>query len=148
MHDPLHNSTPVLVRSLTTVLAVALLVVVEPASAALSPPAASDAPGIDQHILDLVASTATKGYAHPETAAVRHIRKSNAINGTGYCGDVTIEGSEETTMFHVVLKTSRGPSVLRLSDYPAPERDPLDDTVRVLMQHFGCMGADGISRSP
>jgi len=93
---------------------------------------------IDQATIDLVGATAAKGYADPGAAVVTHIRKSKAVNGSGYCGDVTVEGSEETTTFHVVLETPSGPSVLRLADYPTPESDPQAATVRQLLLHFGC----------
>jgi len=107
---------------------------------ALAMPAIAAYKGIDQATLNLVAATATKGYADPGAATVTNIRKSSAINGSGYCGDVTVEGSDETTTFHVVLVTpTGGPSVLRLSDYPMTESDPQAATVHELMLHFGCV---------
>jgi len=94
---------------------------------------------IDQATLDLVTRTASKGYAAPAAATVSHIRKSKATNGSGYCGEVTIEGGMETTTFHVLLETPTGPSVLRLSDFTATETDPQSATVHELFRHVGCI---------
>jgi hypothetical protein len=94
---------------------------------------------IDRATLALVAATAAKGYANPEAATVTNVRRSLATSGTGYCGEITLEGRDETTIFHVILATPRGPSVLRLSDYPEPESDPQAATVHTLMLHFGCL---------
>ncbi|MCR4281872.1 MAG: hypothetical protein NUV72_02435 [Bauldia sp.] len=101
-----------------------------------APAAAQD---IDQTTIDLVTATATKGYAAPEAAVVSNIRKSRARNGSGYCGEVTLEGSTGTTVFHVILETPSGPSVLRLADFPSPDTDPNAATVNALMHNFGCV---------
>ena len=95
---------------------------------------------IDPVTLEKVRVAATKGYHNPGAAKVSDVKKSLAANGTGYCGKVTIEDMPDaTTTFHVVLETPTGPSVLRLSDYNAPETDPNSKVVHEMMQHFGCI---------
>jgi hypothetical protein len=109
------------------------------ATAALPLCAPAHADDIDFAIVVRVTETATKGYVAPEAATVSNIRKSRAMNGTGYCGEVSIEGSAETTTFHVILETPNGPSVLRLSDYPESDMSPSAQTVRQMMKNFGCV---------
>jgi hypothetical protein len=94
---------------------------------------------IDPAILDRVAEIATNGYADPGSAVVTGVFKSRARNGMGYCGDVTVEGGDEVTLFHVLLETAGGPSVLRLADYPESDMSPNAQTVRQLMKNFGCV---------
>jgi hypothetical protein len=111
-----------------------------PAAAFAAPPAEEP----DQPTLDKVLAAATKGYARPEVAKIRNVRKSLAVNGTGYCGEITVEeeadnGVETYTTFHVVLETPSGPSVLRLSDFKTPETDPQAATVHQMMRNFGCI---------
>ena len=93
---------------------------------------------IDPTILDQVAEIATSGYADPAAAVVTGVFKSRARNGMGYCGDVTVEGGDKVTLFHVLLETAGGPSVLRLADYPESDMSPNAQTVRQLMKNFGC----------
>jgi hypothetical protein len=94
----------------------------------------------DQPTLDKVLAAATKGYAKPEIAKIRNVRKSLAVNGSGYCGEITVEDAVETyTTFHVLLDTPSGPSVLRLSDFKTPESDPQAATVHQMMRNFGCI---------
>jgi hypothetical protein len=93
---------------------------------------------IDAAILDRVAEIAATGYADPDAAVVSGVRKSLARNGMGYCGDVTIEDGDGVTLFHVLLETAGGPSVLRLADYPESDMSPNAQTVRQLMKNFGC----------
>jgi len=94
---------------------------------------------IDPAILDRVAEIAATGYADPGAAVVTDVFKSLARNGMGYCGDVTVEGGDEVTLFHVLLETAGGPSVLRLVDYPESDMSPNAQTVRQLMRNFGCV---------
>lgn len=94
---------------------------------------------IDPTILDRVAEIAATGYADPGAAVVTGVFKSRARNGMGYCGDVTIEDGEGVTLFHVLLETAGGPSVLRLADYPESDMSPNAQTVRQLMKNFGCV---------
>lgn len=100
------------------------------------PAAAQD---IDQAILDRVAEIAVTGYADPGGAVVTGVRKSLARNGMGYCGDVTVEEGDGVTLFHVLLETAGGPSVLRLADYPESDLSPNAQTVRQMMKNFGCV---------
>jgi hypothetical protein len=100
------------------------------------PAAAQD---IDQTILDRVAEIAVIGYADPAAAVVTGVRKSLARNGMGYCGDVTVEEGDGVTLFHVLLETAGGPSVLRLADYPESDTSPNAQTVRQMMKNFGCV---------
>jgi hypothetical protein len=57
----------------------------------------------------------------------------------GYCGDVTVEDGDGVTLFHVLLETAGGPSVLRLADYPESDISPNAQTVRQMMKNFGCV---------
>ena len=103
---------------------------------AIAPVHAQD---IEPATLDRVAEIAAAGYADPAAAVVTGVRKSLARNGMGYCGDVTVEGGDEVTLFHVLLETAGGPSVLRLADYPESDMSPNAQTVRQLMKNFGCV---------
>ena len=90
-----------------------------------------------------VAGIATRGYADPAAAVVSGVFKSRARNGMGYCGEVTVEPEGGgTTVFHVLLETAGGPSVLRLADYPESDMSPNAQTVRQLMKNFGCAEQD------
>jgi hypothetical protein len=102
------------------------------------PALAQEAP-VDFDTLAIITATATKGYAHPETAIVAQVRKSLARNGTGYCGSVTVEDSDEVTVFHVILESPDGPSVIRLSEYPDAEESNNAAMVHQLMHNFGCV---------
>lgn len=93
---------------------------------------------IDPAILDRVAEIAATGYADPGGAVVTGVFKSRARNGMGYCGDVTVEDGEGVTLFHVLLETAGGPSVLRLADYPESDMSQNAQVVRQLMKNFGC----------
>src|SRR4051812_14225092 len=74
---------------------------------------------IDASTLDAVSTLATKGYQRPTAASIRHIHKSKARNGLGYCGEVSLEGGAGFTPFHAILAAKDSPaSVLRLADYP------------------------------
>jgi len=115
-----------------------ILVLVAAVFAAVSVPVVAEE--IDAATLEKVRVAAAKGYRDPDAAKVSDVKKSLAANGTGYCGKVTIEDMPDAmTTFHVVLETPSGPSVLRLSDYNAPETDPNSKVVHEMMQHFGCI---------
>ena len=118
-------------RKLTRVTIFALFV-------AIAAPALAE--DIDAATLEKVRATATRGYADPAKADVRNIRKSRATNGSGYCGEATLEDAPGTvTTFHVLLETPTGPSVLRLSDFSAPDTDPKAATVHEFFRHVGCV---------
>jgi hypothetical protein len=113
------------------------------AATMIVPPAVAE--DIDQATIERVTDIATSGYADPGAATVTGVFKSLARNGMGYCGEVTVEGGEVTvegggsvTVFHVLLETAGGPSVLRLADYPDTDMSPNAQTVRQLMKNFGC----------
>jgi predicted lipoprotein len=102
--------------------------------------AASFADDVDQATLAKVMAVAAKGYANPTAAKIRNVRKSLATSGSGYCGEITVEASEDTyTVFHVLLETPSGPSVLRLVDFDAPDTDPKAATVHEFFVHVGCI---------
>jgi hypothetical protein len=103
----------------------------------LVPPSLAFADEIDDATTQAIFALATKGYTDPAKAEMRDVHKSLAKNGKGYCGEVTIEGSADFTGFHAILEGGTGPSVLRLSDFPAG--DPRADTVLRLMHNFGCI---------
>jgi hypothetical protein len=126
-------------RFARTAVAAAVFALMLPLMPALLPSVAlADEP--DQPTLDKVLAAATKGYAKPEIARIRNVRKSLAVNGSGYCGEITVEDAVETyTTFHVLLDTPSGPSVLRLSDFKTPESDPQAATVHQMMRNFGCI---------
>jgi hypothetical protein len=126
-------------RFARTAVAAAVFALMLPLMPALLPSVAlAEEP--DQPTLDKVLAAATKGYAKPEIAKIRNVRKSLAVNGSGYCGEITVEDAVETyTTFHVVLDTPSGPSVLRLSDFKTPESDPQAATVHQMMRNFGCI---------
>jgi hypothetical protein len=95
---------------------------------------------IEQAKLDQILAAAAKGYSKPAEAKIRNVHKSLAVNGTGFCGEITVEAAPETyTTFHVLLETANGPSVLRLSDFGAPTDDPQSATVNQMMHNFGCI---------
>jgi hypothetical protein len=103
-------------------------------------PAAILADEIDAATLEKVRVAASKGYVHPEAAAIKNVKKSLATNGTGYCGEINIEDMPDAvTTFHVILETPTGPSVLRLIDFNNPETDPQAKTVHEIFQHVGCI---------
>lgn len=95
---------------------------------------------IDPATLAAVTALATSGYDDPASAEVTNVRKSLAMNGKGYCGEVSVEGADGTvTTFHALLETANGASVLRLADYPDPEKNPPSATVERLLRNFGCL---------
>jgi hypothetical protein len=100
----------------------------------------ASAEDIDPATLDAVTALAARGYADPDGAVIRNVHKSLAKNGKGYCGEITVEaGDGETfTVFHAILEGGTGPSVLRLSDYPADAASPNTVMVERLMRNFGC----------
>jgi hypothetical protein len=104
-----------------------------------APVASAHADDIDAATLAKVTEVAAKGYAHPEAAKVTNIRKSLATSGTGYCGEITLEGSEQVTTFHVILETPKGPTVLRLVDFDTASGDPKVSTVHEFFKHVGCI---------
>jgi hypothetical protein len=106
------------------------------AATVIVPPAGAQA--VDPAIIERVTVIATSGYTDPGAATVAGVFKSLARNGMGYCGEVTMEGSDGVTVFHVLLETAGGPSVLRLADYPDTDVSPNAQTVRQLMKNFGC----------
>lgn len=64
----------------------------------------------DPDIVAKVTTAAAKGYGSPADAEVRNVRLSKAMNGTGYCGEISVEGADGTfTVFHVLLETPSGP---------------------------------------
>jgi hypothetical protein len=114
-----------------------------PAAAALMfivvTPATLLADEIDAATLEKVRVAASKGYAHPEAAVIKNVKKSLATNGSGYCGEINVEDMPDTvTTFHVILETPTGPSVLRLIDFNNPETDPQAKTVHEIFLHVGC----------
>lgn len=105
--------------------------------AATTPLLADD---LDAATLEKVRVAASKGYAHPEAATIKNVKKSLATNGSGYCGEINIEDTTDTvTTFHVILETPTGPSVLRLIDFSNPETDPQAKTVHEIFLHVGCI---------
>ncbi len=94
---------------------------------------------LDPATLDAVFVVATRDYPDPDQATVRNVHKSLALNGQGYCGEVTGISGEGFTVFHVLLESSIGPSVLRLEDFPDSDQGPSAVTVRQMMRHFGCV---------
>lgn len=106
--------------------------------------ALADEPPIAAATLDAVATVATMGYIHPATAAIRDVRKSKARNGLGYCGEVSLDGRDGFTVFHVILADKDiAASVLRLSDYPDADQSADAATVRRLLVDFGCVAPAG-----
>jgi hypothetical protein len=104
------------------------------------PGAPSLAEGLDPATLAAVAEIATRDYANPGAAIVSGVRKSLARNGMGYCGEVTVEpAGAGTTVFHVLLETAGGPSVLRLVDFPESDTSANAGAVRQMMKNFGCV---------
>lgn len=102
-------------------------------------PAAAVAEEIDAATLDAVTALATRGYVDPTAAEVRNVRKSLARNGMGYCGEVSVEAEDGVfTVFHAIIESGTGPSVLRLADYPPNPLDPNAMTVAEMMRNFGC----------
>lgn len=102
-------------------------------------PAAAVAGEIDGETLDAVAALATQGYANPAAAEVRNVRKSLARNGMGYCGEVSVEAEDGVfTVFHAIIESGMGPSVLRLADFPPNPLDPDAMAVAEMMRNFGC----------
>lgn len=100
-------------------------------------PSVASSQEIDADTMTAVVALATKGYAAPEAAEIRNVRKSLARNGMGYCGEVTIEDGEGFTVFHAIIESGTGPSVIRLADYP--EGAAYADIAQRLMRNFGCV---------
>lgn len=102
-------------------------------------PAPAAAEDVDAATLASVEALATRGYADPDAAIVRNVHKSLARNGMGYCGEVSVEGVGGTfTVFHAIVESGTGPSVLRLSDFAPDPLDPNAMTVIQMMRNFGC----------
>jgi hypothetical protein len=92
---------------------------------------------IDSDTMAAVVALAARDYADPAAAEIRNVRKSLARNNQGYCGEITIEDGDGFTVFHAIIESGTGPSVLRLADYAD---DPAyGETVQRLMRNFGCM---------
>lgn len=104
-----------------------------------TPIAVSAAEDVDPATLAAVAEIATRDYADPDSAVVTGVHKSRARNGMGYCGEVTLEGGAGVSVFHVLLESADGPSVLVAADYPETDKSPNAETVRHLMKAFGCV---------
>jgi hypothetical protein len=100
--------------------------------------AASDVPAIDEATMKAIVALATRGYAEPGKAEIKNVHLSKAKNGKGYCGEVTIEGKGEFTVFHVILGEGSDATVIRLSDYPAKTGNNYAETVARMMHNFGC----------
>lgn len=94
---------------------------------------------IDPATLVAVTEIATRDYVDPDAAIVSGVQKSRARNGMGYCGEVTLEDGEGVSVFHVLLESTNGPSVLLAADYPETDTSPNANTVRHLMKAFGCV---------
>ena len=118
-------------RNLSLAAALALTFAAVPALADDGPDAAT---------LAKVQAVATRGYAHPEAAKIREVRKSAAKNGLGWCGEVTVEKGAGYTPFHAILADDKGgeASVLRLVDYPDSDTSRNAEMVRRMMVNFGC----------
>jgi len=111
------------------------------AAAILSPVTLlADEEKIDAATLAAVTTLATKGYQRPAAASLRNIHKSQARNGLGYCGEVSLETGDGFTYFHAILADGANPaSVLRLADYPEGDQSRNAVAVRRLMVNFGCL---------
>lgn len=101
--------------------------------------AVSAAEDIDPSTLAAVTEIATRDFAEPDSAVVTGVHKSRARNGMGYCGEVTLEDGAGVSVFHVLLESADGPSVLLAADYPDTDKSPNAETVRHLMKAFGCV---------
>jgi hypothetical protein len=97
------------------------------------------ATGIEAETLAAVLALATRDLADPAAAHIRNIHKSNARNGQGYCGEVSLAEGGEFTIFHAILEGGTGPSVLRLADFPESDQSSNATTVRQMMKNFGCV---------
>src|ERR1700687_1463066 len=79
----------------------------------------ADEEKIEAATLAAITAVASKGYARPAAAPVRNVRKSKAKNGLGYCGEISREGGDGFTLFHVILAgKDSAASVLRLAGSP------------------------------
>ena len=95
---------------------------------------------IDAVTLDAVVGLATRDYPDPAAATVRNVHKSLAANGHGYCGEVSAaSGDGSFTVFHVLLESAVGPSVLLLSDFPDPVQSSNASVVHLMLKNFGCV---------
>jgi hypothetical protein len=116
-------------------------VVVLPVLAALAlAPAVSVAEDrIEASTLDAITFLATRGYANPSTAELRSVRKSKAMNGLGYCGEVSLSEGGGFTVFHVILgENGAAGTVIRLAEFPENDQSPHAVIVREMLKNFGC----------
>jgi len=95
--------------------------------------------GIEAETLAAVLTLATRDVADPGAAHIRNIHKSNARNGQGYCGEVSLSAGGDFTIFHAILSGGTGPSVLRMADFPESDQSSNATTVRQMMKNFGCV---------
>ena len=95
---------------------------------------------IEPATLDAITALATRGYDDPSAAELRSVRKSKAMNGLGYCGEVTLAEGDGFTVFHVILgEEGQAGTVLRLADFPEDDQSPQAVVVREMMKNFGCV---------
>jgi hypothetical protein len=97
------------------------------------------ATGIEAETLSALLALATRDFADPGAAHIRNIHKSLARNGQGYCGEVSLAEGSDFTVFHAILESGSGPSVLRLVDFPESDQSSNATTVRQMMKNFGCV---------
>jgi hypothetical protein len=97
------------------------------------------ATGIEAETLSTLLALATRDFVDPGAAHIRNIHKSLARNGQGYCGEVSLAEGGDFTVFHAILESGSGPSVLRLVDFPESDQSSNANTVRQMMKNFGCL---------
>lgn len=95
---------------------------------------------IEASTLDAIAALATRGYANPSAVELRSVHKSKAMNGLGYCGEVTLAEGGGFTVFHVILgENGAAGTVLRLAEFPENDQSPHAVVVRQMLRDFGCI---------
>jgi hypothetical protein len=92
---------------------------------------------IDTETMTAIITLVTKGYDDPTSVEIRNVHKSRARNGNGYCGEIAVEDGADFTVFHAIIESITGPSVLRLADYP--DGTVNGRAVRQLLRNFGCL---------
>jgi hypothetical protein len=94
---------------------------------------------IEASTLDAITALATRGYANPAAAELRSVRKSKAMNGLGYCGEVSLAEGGGFTVFHVILgENGAAGTVIRLAEFPENDQSPHSVIVREMLKNFGC----------
>jgi hypothetical protein len=95
---------------------------------------------IEASTLDAITALATRGYANPAIAELRAVRKSKAMNGLGYCGEVSLAEGGGFTVFHVILgENGAAGTVIRLAEFPENDQSPHSVVVREMLKNFGCL---------